>query len=130
MMATPQFTHMGVSNTLPTNLSFLNPLSQSPMMQPSLPRNLLNLSANQSLLPNPMVFRSANRGSFLDYSSNMPRNSFNEFGTSADTLLNSTMTRPPNMTLQGPGVNDLLQNQMPGHKMSIDFTSGRPSDNK
>ena len=53
--------------------------------------------------------------------------SFNDMG--AEALLNSVMMRPPGMVNQGPGIKELLYNQMPGHKMSIDFTCGRQPEN-
>ena len=52
--------------------------------------------------------------------------SFSDMG--AEALLNSMMMRPPGLMSQGPGIKELLYNQMPGHKMSVDFTSGRQPD--
>ena len=54
-----------------------------------------------------------------------PRFSFSElaFGNPGEALLNSAMPRPPGMMMPGPGISELLHNQMPSHKMSIDFTN-------
>jgi len=98
------------------------------MLQPSVPKGVFGMAANQNLISsNPILpFRSANRGSFLEQtggSTVAPRHSFNEFSANAEALLNSGMPRPPNMLVHGPGISELLQNQMPSHKMSIDFTS-------
>lgn len=58
------------------------------------------------------------------------RHSFNDLQfASAETLLNSTMNNPFNMLSGGSNIGELLQNQMPGHKMSIDFTNGAPRQN-
>ena len=73
---------------------------------------MMNLAANPNLI-NP--FRSVTRNNFMDLGGSVngatpgPRMSFNDFGSNTDALLNSTMPRPPN-SLQGPGINELLQN--------------------
>ena len=110
--------------------SLINQLSHSPMMQPSLPKNMLNLAASQLNIGS-LPFRSAGRGSFMELSgnpmSNGIRGSFNEMQfTSAENFLNSSMQRPPGMMQHGPGIMELLQNQTPSHKMSFDFTNNIP----
>ena len=62
----------------------------------------------------------------------MPRGSFSglEFGHNTEALLNSSMTRPALFNLQGPCISELLSNQMPSHKMSIDFTNRHQPDPK
>jgi len=114
-------------NSMGSNNTLLGQLSHSPMMQPSLPKNMLNLAASQLNIGS-LPFRSANRGSFMELSGNPVssaiRGSFNEMQfTSAENLLNSSMHRPPGMMQHGTGIMELLQNQMPSHKMSIDFTN-------
>ena len=62
-----------------------------------------------------------------------PRFSFNEmpYNNAGEALLNSAMPRPPGgIAGLGPGISELLQNQMPSHKMSIDFTSQRQDGNE
>ena len=39
------------------------------------------------------------------------------------------MGRPFGILSGGPQIGELLQNQMPSHKMSIDFTNGTPRQN-
>lgn len=49
--------------------------------------------------------------------------SFNEFGVSAEALLNSTTPLPLDTMLNTQGdIAELIRNQMPSHKMSIDLT--------
>ena len=92
-----------------------------------------------------MPFRSAGRGSYIDFGGNqvashqmLPRGSFSDqlFGQQpppTDSLLNNSnnISRgtggvTASMVQGGPCISDLLQNQMPGHKMSIDFTNRNP----
>lgn len=124
---------MGVGGAPPSTAQHLNHQSSA--------------GAAQSLGP-PMPFRSASNrlSSFLqmhDGTPNdsgrpggggppQPRFSFNEmpYNNAGEALLNSAMPRPPGIAGLGPGISELLQNQMPSHKMSIDFTSQRQDGNE
>lgn len=129
-----------------TNASFL-PKTLLNLAASSNNNNIFNLAAvsnhNSGQTPS-MPFRSASNrlGSFLQMHDGpvsgstqgggppLPRFSFNEmpFGSNAgEALLNSAVPKTSGL---GPGISELLQNQMPSHKMSIDFTNSRQSDPK